>query len=334
MAWNLVQFVGILLNIRGVDTHHLLPFAVTKGIDLQGFQNTSIADQLETQSRYYGFTAEGSIIAGVSALFAVCAINHVLGKWMKSERSSGFSVLVAGITVACACAISVLAKTKAGVAVMLCFGIVAWVGILLSRVSVAKKATASVAIVVTIATLLLGLVGYAAVSHKAADYMSQEVDRTTALLKNGDVSYDGAGTATRSEYAKLAVLGVLHTPWGVGASNGFAYAKPVLDQIDPTPEMQMFFDQRIYNGFKAVFFNMMGMAGVVGIGCLFYLLNRVRRDVAEVAGENSYGLGWGVVAAFLALSFCADEIPIFPLIAFVGTWCAAIMEAREQSFED
>jgi len=334
MAWNMVQFIGILFNIRGIDTHHLLPFAVTKGIDLQGFQDTSIADQLETQSRYFGFTAEGSIVAGVSALFAVCAINHVLGKWMKSDRPSSNSLLVAGLTVACACAISVLAKTKAGVAVMLCFGLVAWIGILFSRVSVTKKATASTSVVLTIVALLLGLIGYAAISHKAADYMQQEAERTAALLKSGEVSYDGAGTATRSEYAKLAVLGALHTPWGVGASNGYAYAKPVLKQIDPTPEMQMFFDQRVYNGYKSVLLNMLGMAGIVGMVCFFLLLNWVRRDVAQVAGENSYGLGWGVAAAFLALSFCADEIPIFPLIAFVGTWCAASREAIEQGLAD
>ncbi|HWZ94740.1 MAG TPA: hypothetical protein VNW30_06060, partial [Opitutaceae bacterium] len=100
------------------------------------------------------------------------------------------------------------------------------------------------------------------------------------------------------------------------------------------PEMQMFFDQRVYNGYKSVLLNMLGMAGIVGMVCFFLLLNWVRRDVAQVAGENSYGLGWGVAAAFLALSFCADEIPIFPLIAFVGTWCAASREAIEQGLAD
>lgn len=329
LFWNAFQLLGIVLNMRGVDTHHILPFAVWKGIDLDGFRDVTIADQLDTQMRYYAFTAEGSIVASVSSIFAVFSLSYVFGKWVKSEKIGGVVLAITGSTVVSALLISVLAKTKAGLVVMLCYGAVAWISLLLGQADFRKKAACSIALGGIILVMITGVLGYAAYDKKAADYISQEAERTSTLLKKGDVSFQGGGTGTRVEYAKLAVLGFVYTPWGVGASNGYAYAKPVMDKIQPTWEMQRFFEQRIYNGYKSVFFNMMGMGGAVGVFIFFYLLNCLRKDTSRSWASGRVAIGWAVAVAFFAFGFCADEVPFFPLIAFAGAWCLADQEEAE-----
>lgn len=232
-----------------------------------------LAGNTYASERYGGFTFESSVLGGMTGIMLGLILVYlyciIFRRW---NARLVLQLMVVLITVTAAMGIMFFTKTKTSYLTLASFG----TGFLLvllfqkNRNFLRQKLLGS-ALIVLVAVIAIVIVG---VSKKTSygDYIENELTNLYRLKTHGFSQTDGEGLNVRIEYAKIGYYGLFHNPWGTGMTNGYVYASPVLNKIEPPPEMLFFFNQGNYAGYKSHFFNTAQIGGVIGISMIIYLL--------------------------------------------------------------
>ncbi len=303
-------FVGMVIDAYRGPAWQKVPFPIFSEVQIM-----LMGERHMTSERFGGFTFEAGVIGGMSAIFILLNMSILLlGLWDLRLRMPSLLQLIAGGGIICGFGAIYLSKTKAGL-IILVFGLfVMAIAMFFVRrgVPIWTKFVLWGAILAGFAALP---VAYRLIKNTATgEYIEKEISNVYLLVTRGFTRDEGGGLQTRIESMKIALYGLPFRPTGAGHTNGYFYAKPVLQYIEPTTEMEWFHNQGRYNGYKGAVFNLMGQGGVFAIMLLIYLARIVHRGLVRSGALGGGAISALLISGVLMLGFAVELLPFFEIL--------------------
>lgn len=303
-------FVGMVIDAYRGPAWQKVPFPIFSEVQIM-----LMGERHMTSERFGGFTFEAGVIGGMSAIFMLLNLSILLlGLWDYRLRMPSLLQLISGVGVLCGLGAIYFSKTKSGLLIL----VVGLLAMAIAMIFVRRGVPIWAKLVLwggVLAAFAAIPIAYRMVKNTASgEYIEKEISNIYLLVNRGFARDDGGGLQTRIESMKIAIYGLPFRPTGAGHTNGYFYAKPVLQYIEPTTEMEWFYNQGRYNGYKGAIFNLIGQGGVCAIILLVYLARLVHRGLVK-----SGALGGGAIAALLLsgvvmLGFTVELLPYFEIL--------------------
>ncbi len=229
---------------------------------------------------------------------------------------------------------SYLCKTKSGIAVLglglLFFCVFLIIGRRVGPIWLRPVAGAFLAI------LLFGApVGYRAISNTSmGQYLQVEMDNIYRLVTRGFDRTEGFGLKTRIESMKLSLYSLPTRPWGGGITTGRYYTEHGLKAIEPTDEMEWFHNMGRFNGYKGAIWNVIGMAGLVGVYFLIVLYYKIWKGITRGGVLAGAPVAIMLLVALAALGVSAEMLPYVEIVMFVLGLATAVQNSLFTPMEE
>jgi hypothetical protein len=313
----IMSLIGLLLDIYAGPAQRWIPFAIQNEVllDYAGGHEGHVA-----YDRYGGFTYEAGVIGGMSAIFML--VNLILLLIDRSLQKRLFGMYdrgVALIGIACGVGITMLAKTKSAIAIIiLSFALTALTSIIFSKNRVKSIRLGAMAAFITISAVIT-LTFLARSSPSYNDYIENEYNHIIGAI-NGENRVElgeGAGLSSRIQGVLLLFNSVISHPLGGGVTLGEYFTNGSRENIIPTPEMLKFWNAGKYNTYYSFILNSISQGGIIAIAYILYILINLFMKFrnAEIINSNYYGILLAV--AFLILGFNTELVPYVPMVIFV-----------------
>jgi hypothetical protein len=315
LACQSLSLVGLLLDQLRGPAQRWVPFPIFGDVYL-----TYIAGRHGIIERFGGFTFEAGIVGGIAAYFMLLILCLVfLGYLNRGFRIRGLWRWLGYAGVLLGFAITAFAKTKSGLVVLAGGGM----AVTLATFLMPRQSTAWVRGVI-IATFAIAVVAASLVwtgFHKSAmgNYLQNEIDRVHDLSSGGlESAEDGAGLKTRIDSAWLALYALPYRPFGAGMTSGYWLVKPVIGKVEVSDEMEEFYREGRYMGFKGYIFDMVGYGGFVGLGFLFLLLRSVYKAWAGCVLMGAKPVALGLVFGLVLLGLTVELLPFLEIVVLTA----------------
>ena len=310
--------VGMVLDRSFGPIYSKMPFPIFSQKDLIIRGSAEL-----TSERYGGFTYEAGVAGGMSAIFMLMAFAIIyLSVCDRRLRLDLFTKIILCAGVCCGFLTIAISKTKTSLVVFLVAGIALCVVVMAGGRKAGAWWAKSLVVAGFFAVLLSLPLAYKAVENTGmGEYIKREVDNLYLLATRGFDRGEGLGLNTRIECAKKAIYALPFRPTGAGFTSGYFYVEPILEKIDSTPEMEFFHNQGVYDGYKGAFFNVIGTAGLVGLGFLGAMWSGAYRALSRSGVIGGTAAGALLIAGLWTLGLAVEMLPYIEISVLV--WCFA-----------
>ncbi len=303
-------FVGMVIDAYRGPAWQKVPFPIFSEVQIM-----LMGERHMTSERFGGFTFEAGVIGGMSAIFILFNVSILLiGLWDMRLRMPSLFQLISGAGITLGLGAIYLSKTKAGLLIIVIGLLAMAIAMLFIRrgVPVWIKMILWGGIFAIFSSLPIA---YKIVKNSATgEYIDKEISIFYLYFTRGFTRDEGGGLQTRIESMKLALYGLPFRPTGAGHTNGYFYAKPVLQYIEPTTEMEWFHNQGRYNGYKGAIFNLIGQGGICAVMLLFYLGRAASRGFIKSSAIGGAAIFALLISGTIMLGFTVELLPYFEIL--------------------